>query len=500
MSVKAEQFQRSARIALLTPYDGGNLGDSAIQEALIANLRKCDPDIDVCGITLHPERTSARHQIPCYPLAATSQSHYQGKQRGVSKIGGGYPSLAAGASAGLYRRLRRLARAVPFVRWLKILVDETLHASRSYRQLRKVDVLVIAGGGQLDDEWGGSWGHPYALMKWAVLARAAGSSVVFLSVGACRIGSRLTRLFLKTALSLACYRSYRDAESRRLALGITPRADGPVLPDLAFSLSRASMEPSIRAESTALRVGVSPIAYRHARLWPTADQVQYERYIAEVACFVKEVLRSGDSVTLFSSSPPDDQTFTDLHKSVGLGLDSASRGRLITSACGNVGELVDVLHSVDLVVASRLHGVLLSFLSGRPAIAISYDRKVTSLMEELGQAEYCVDIQSFKSDDLLERLSALRAHSEVIKSAVAATCRQYDEVLQEQCRNISQLMLGRCRSQLRRPPGAPSEEEPRAGRPEIGGLGPSQASEPGLASAPEAPDTSNRDEMSYGKR
>ena len=99
--------------------------------------------------------------------------------------------------------------------------------SRSYLLLRKVDALVVAGGGQLDDEWGGSWGHPYTLMKWAVLARAAGSSVVFLSVGACRIDSQLTRTFLKAALSSARYRSYRDEESRRLAIGITPRADGP---------------------------------------------------------------------------------------------------------------------------------------------------------------------------------------------------------------------------------------------------------------------------------
>ncbi len=250
-------MQESARVALLTPYDGGNLGDSAIQEALIANLRRYDPDIDVCGITLHPARTSARHQIPCYPLTAMSRSHYQMKQDPASKVDGGRPSM-------LYRRLRRMARAVPFLFWLKVLVDETLHVIRSYRLLRKVDVLVIAGGGQLDEEWGGSWGHPYALAKWSVLARAAGSSVVFLSVGACRIEAQLTGLFLKVALSLACYRSYRDEESRRLALGITPRADGPVVPDLAFSLSSPSIEPSTRLRSAVLRVGVSPIAYGRA--------------------------------------------------------------------------------------------------------------------------------------------------------------------------------------------------------------------------------------------
>ena len=70
-------MQESWRVALLTPYDGGNLGDSAIQAALIANLRRCEPHVDLCGITLHPARTSARHQIPCYSLTATSRSHYR---------------------------------------------------------------------------------------------------------------------------------------------------------------------------------------------------------------------------------------------------------------------------------------------------------------------------------------------------------------------------------------------------------------------------------------
>ncbi len=66
-------------------------------------------------------------------------------------------------------------------------------------------------------------------------------------------------------------------------------------------------------------------------------------------------------------------------------------------------------------------------LSGKPSIAISYDRKVTCLMEELSQSEYCVDIRSFKRDDLLERFSMLRVHTKAVQSTLAATCRQYDE-------------------------------------------------------------------------
>ena len=68
------------KVALLTPYDGGNLGDAAIQEALIGNFRKYDPQVQLYGITLHPESTAARHHIPCYPLAAISRPYYHAKQ------------------------------------------------------------------------------------------------------------------------------------------------------------------------------------------------------------------------------------------------------------------------------------------------------------------------------------------------------------------------------------------------------------------------------------
>ncbi len=226
-------------------------------------------------------------------------------------------------------------------------------------------------------------------------------------------------------------------------------------------------------------------------LWPTADQVQYERYVAELACFVTEILRSGASVTLFSSSPPDDQIFADLHKHLNVALDPTIRGELSASATSTVAELLDVLHTVDLVVASRLHGILLSFLSGKPAIAISYDRKVASLMDELGQALYCVDIRSFTGDDLMGLFSSLRMNSDVIQSATATICRQYNEVLQEQYRDITQLTRARRPNSLQRSPRVSSDEEPFADRTETGRLDLSPATDCSVAPATGAPGKTN---------
>jgi polysaccharide pyruvyl transferase WcaK-like protein len=167
------------KVALLTPYDGGNLGDAAIQEALIGNFHKYDPQVQLCGITLHPQSTAERHHIPCYPLAAISRPYYHAKKEPAVSPDSFSATPRPGKSAEVPTFLggtKRAVRGLLFRIGLKPLVrfaQECVHILRSYRLLRTVDLLVVAGGGQLDEEWGGSWGHPYALMKWAVLARAA---------------------------------------------------------------------------------------------------------------------------------------------------------------------------------------------------------------------------------------------------------------------------------------------------------------------------------------
>jgi polysaccharide pyruvyl transferase WcaK-like protein len=435
--------RHSRLVALLTPYDGGNLGDSAIQHAVIANLRICDPNIQVCGITLEPAKTSALHAVPCYSLAASSRAHYHNTPVRESQVDRRRQSTGGKTVKYLCRRLRAAARGLLFVRWFRLLLQELLHAIRSYLLLRNVCVLVIAGGGQLDDEWGGSWGHPFSLMKWVVLARVSGTPVVFVSVGACRMESRLTRVFLKTALSLASYRSYRDEGSRILALGVASGAGGPVVPDLAFSLPNARCDASDMCVHVPFRVAVSPIAYCHPTLWPTKDPDQYQRYITEIASFISAILQGGVSVSLFSSSPPDDQVFTDICDRLDPRIASAARARLMVCPVNTLRDLLDVLRSVDAVVGSRLHGLLLSFLSGKPAVAISYDRKVTCLMDDLGQAAYCLDIRSFTSSELFTLFTTLRQKRDDIVPAVSALCSTYDRVLQKQYRLITQFLPGR---------------------------------------------------------
>ena len=64
------------RIGLLTPHTGGNLGDAAIQDALIYNIHKRLPQAEIWGFTLYPADTEKRHHIRAYPLTSLSLPFY----------------------------------------------------------------------------------------------------------------------------------------------------------------------------------------------------------------------------------------------------------------------------------------------------------------------------------------------------------------------------------------------------------------------------------------
>src|SRR6267143_5609231 len=98
-------------------------------------------------------------------------------------------------------------------------------------------MLVMTGTGMLGDFGIGPLELHYEILKWALLAKARGCKLLFVSVGAGPIAHPLSRLIVKSALSLADYRSYRDDFSMTYLDSIGfKRSTDRVYPDLAFSL------------------------------------------------------------------------------------------------------------------------------------------------------------------------------------------------------------------------------------------------------------------------
>jgi polysaccharide pyruvyl transferase WcaK-like protein len=82
----------------------------------------------------------------------------------------------------------------------------------------------------------------------------------------------------------------------------------------------------------------------------------------------------------------------------------------------------------------------LSFLSGKPSIAISYDRKVQALMNDLDQVAYCLDIRSIRSEDLRTVFASLRLNEHLITGKLQVVRARYNQLLEEQYQIVGRIM------------------------------------------------------------
>jgi polysaccharide pyruvyl transferase WcaK-like protein len=293
---------------------------------------------------------------------------------------------------------------------------EFRHLFHGYHFLRTRDLLIVSGGGQMNEEWGGPWGQPFALFKWAVLAHAARIPYVIASVGAGKATSRMSRLFLSAALRMARYRSYRDKHSQAFAAGLLHRASqDSVVPDLAFSLlsSDVPAPDGIRARAKGRTiVAISLIAYANPRFWPTPDRSIYDRYVGQMARVVAQLFERGHFLLFVCSSLGDDQSvIPDVIERLDQESKDRSAQQLHIPPIATWKDFVATLQDVDFLIASRLHSTILGFASQTPVIAISFDPKVDWVMEDLGQTEYLLHVRNFSAEDVIEALDHAKLHS-----------------------------------------------------------------------------------------
>lgn len=387
------------RVGLMGPFGYGNLGDAAIVDAMIAAIHRVRPGWRLRAYTLDPSDTELRHAIVSHPLS-----------RQVPGDDG------TGPWARLLGRLRSSPR--PLVRRLERVAGrgpaELGMLVRAYRSLGGVDALVVCGSGQIQDMWGGGgpWSSPYTMLRWAALARLRGARFMVVSVGAGPVDSWTSRRFYRWALSLACYRSFRDEWSRRfVAEQIGFDRGDPVEPDLAFGLDVSGVEPAVRPPDdvgpagSGRVVGVGPIGYHRAGNWPTVGPDRYARYLDTIVTFIVTLLARGDRIRLLVGEAHYDRLVVD-DVIAELDLRRVDRSQVDDGRIETVPQLLGAIAGCDAVVVSRFHNVLLAYLLGRPAVALSYQAKTASLMATFDQEELCLPIEAADVDELLRCLEA----------------------------------------------------------------------------------------------
>jgi polysaccharide pyruvyl transferase WcaK-like protein len=424
------------------------MGDAAIQDAMITNMRLRLPHAQFSGISLNCENFAERHGKGGFPLCISNIPFYGMSHRNVAEPSREGETFAQGSSQKkLEFLIKRVLKRAPGLRsclktvhaWVSPARREFRHFVEGYRFLRTQDILIVSGGGQLDDSWGGPWAHPYALFKWAMIAKIAKVPFVFASVGAGPTSSVISRWFLSQALRMARYRSYRDNNSRNLVVNLFSRAKTDcVVPDLAFSLPSAVISVSAGVRLIARGrtvVAISPIAYAKPGNWPWQDKAVYTRYLLQMVDVVSELLKRGYFLVFVWSSVGDDESvIPELLER----LDDECKVRLAEQICiphlKVWQDFAALLCDSDLLIGSRLHSIILSFLTQTPAVAIAAEPKVDWLMQDINQTEYLLHINDFTAKDVISALDRMLLRRDAIVETISShrqqthfrSSRQYD--------------------------------------------------------------------------
>jgi polysaccharide pyruvyl transferase WcaK-like protein len=417
---------RPVRVAFVSPSGLGNLGDAAIIESFLAGLRRRRPGAEIVGFTLNPADTRVRHGVDATTCGAFSLPHYTIRRAPRASEGpGDAPADEAPRPTGL-PGLRRAIAALPGARRgrraVAMAVAELRHRREVATRLAGFDHVVVSGGGQLDEFWGGPFGHPYTLYRFAGAARRAGARLDILSVGTGTLATPLGRRFVRRALETASYRSFRDARSRELAAPAGAQAGDPIVPDLAYGLPLAPPAPAPRARR---RIGVAPMCYADPRVWPKPDAARYAHHLASMAAIAARAVRDGCEVAMFGTDRPDAAPVAECHAIAAGQLTGDERARLQIAPVDGVAPLMALLATFDAVVAARFHGVLLAHVVGCPVLAVSHERKVATLMSELGHDAYCAPIDGLDPAAAGGALSQLLARRDALAAQIREVAADY---------------------------------------------------------------------------
>ncbi|PYJ69172.1 MAG: hypothetical protein DME76_09885, partial [Verrucomicrobia bacterium] len=379
-------------------------GNECTLQAMLFNMRRNVPNAQVSSICSNPEETASTYGIRA--LAIREMPLRETNNRA-------------------WRLLRKISIGIPvdLYRWFSVI-----------KRLMGSHMLMMTGTGMLSDSGIGPLGLHYDILRWSVVAKLCRCKLLFVSVGAGPIRHPLARFFVKAALKLADYRSYRDSFSKEYLKSIGfDAADDAVYPDLAFSLPEGMLPDDRDDGDKRAPVGVGLIThYVHRSLSDDVEQT-YREYTTKMARFIGWLVEHNRNVRLLIGDVMYDSRVRNdvrnLLEQSGLTYEELD---IIDEPPESFEELLSQLATTKVVVASRFHNLLLALMLGKPALAISFHEKDDSLMTALGLQEFYQDIAKLDVSKLIEQFVRLEENSDRLREEIRRKTKGYRRQLDEQ--------------------------------------------------------------------
>lgn len=434
-------MKKNKKIAIFGHYGNNNYGDESIIEAIIDNIKqRSSKNVDISCFSINPKDSNLRHSVDAFPIRRISiQTASNAGIKKQSNLSSSHQPNNQ-PQMGLKKYIKRVKVIVATVHLVGELISvtkqipsEIVFLHKSYKNLKKYDLLIVTGSNQFMDSFGGVGGFPYTLFKWAILCKLARVKLVFASVGAGPIYSKLSMFLIRMAVLMGDYVSYRDDASKKMVESSWWPINGYVYPDIANSLEFQA-DNYINREKRI--VGINPMPVHDNRYWYNTDQEKYKNYILKLSEFVEYLIENGHSVYFFNTMVKDLNVIDDI---LSL-MPQEHKTKVRVEKSTSVSQLMKTINMADLIVATRFHGTVLSLVAEKPIISLYYHIKSRDFIYKAGFGEYALDMDNFDAKELLIKFESMIQNLKIIKEKVVRTKIDYIKQLDEQYEKLIELI------------------------------------------------------------
>jgi polysaccharide pyruvyl transferase CsaB len=344
------------RVVVSGYYGYRNTGDEAILSVLLAQLRAALPGVEIHVISGTPQETSAAHQVE------------------------------------------------------SVLWSDPLAIAKAVAQS---DFVITGGGGIFHDyggfpEYGllteGNWGLGFHVTA-GLLATLFRKPHIIYAVGVGPLFSEQARRFARAICEASALLTVRDQASADLlcALGVAPERVH-LTADPAFLLPPASparLSEILTAEAIPEHRNRVTVAIRN---WNQGvEPRQWEQAIAAGLARLRQSAQAQIVFLPFQQFPGDQEDDVAVARRVAQRI-PGSGDVFVLEGSYSPAEKAAILGSSRVVVGMRLHAVILALATGRPFVALTYDRKVEQVVLRSGKAHLGIAMADLSAELLAAKI------------------------------------------------------------------------------------------------
>ena len=410
MKVSPEHPVQRQHVGVFGLLGSGNIGNDASMEAVLRYLRNRHPSAKIDAMCSGPETVTEEHGIDAVQMFCFDRHNMRLK----------------GPLASMLRLPSRILDVFRIAAWV-----------------RRHDIVIVPGAGVLEASLPlRPWNTPYGLFLLSASGKLFKTKVAFVSVGAGLIHKRAARWLSDWAARLAFYQSYRDTSSLEAMRRRGINAGASVYPDLAFSLPLPAGHRIETGDWSTIGVGV--MAYGGSNDDRERTREIYASYVDSIKKIICWLIDNGRRVRLFigDTDGSDEATVREILADIRALRPELDDSWIVAEPVSTFSDIMEGLEPLGAMVATRFHNLVAAVMLSKPMIAVGYSSKHSSLMSDMGLAEFSFSIQSLDVSALTEQFLEMERRADQLGQSLSVRTAEKAALLERQFDELDAVVFG----------------------------------------------------------